>query len=258
MLPPKAKSARNSAAVVLAILSGGIPAHAGDVLDTLVTAYPQTVAGHTGNVVVFRDGAQLDADGAHASAPESWLLAHASIRDQFLIPYPDGALTSPPLTDPGRYRNRAFFDAMYGDCRKGQVEDNLVELVWMPESWGHTIRVTRINGVAEQLRAVSAEIEKLPPDMRRAAWPIEGDFDCRSVADEGQPSMHAYGAAVDLNLRHSGYWLWDNGAGARTIPYRNRMPQAIVDIFERHCFIWGGKWYHYDTMHFEYRPEMLR
>jgi len=35
------------------------------------------------------------------------------------------------------------------------------------------------------------------------------------------------------------------------------MPQQIVDIFERHGFIWGGKWYHYDTMHFEYRPELL-
>jgi len=21
--------------------------------------------------------------------------------------------------------------------------------------------------------------------------------------------------------------------------------------------VWGGKWYHYDTMHFEYRPEIL-
>jgi hypothetical protein len=30
-----------------------------------------------------------------------------------------------------------------------------------------------------------------------------------------------------------------------------------VEIFERHGFIWGGKWFHYDTMHFEYRPEML-
>jgi hypothetical protein len=33
--------------------------------------------------------------------------------------------------------------------------------------------------------------------------------------------------------------------------------QEIVDIFERHGFIWGGKWYHFDTMHFEYRPELL-
>ena len=31
----------------------------------------------------------------------------------------------------------------------------------------------------------------------------------------------------------------------------------IVEIFERHGFIWGGKWSYYDTMHFEYRPELL-
>jgi peptidoglycan L-alanyl-D-glutamate endopeptidase CwlK len=30
-----------------------------------------------------------------------------------------------------------------------------------------------------------------------------------------------------------------------------------VTIFENHGFIWGGKWYHFDTMHFEYRPELL-
>ena len=34
-------------------------------------------------------------------------------------------------------------------------------------------------------------------------------------------------------------------------------PIHIVEIFEQYGFIWGGKWYHYDTMHFEYRPELL-
>ncbi|MBK5650550.1 MAG: M15 family metallopeptidase [Rhizobium sp.] len=72
-------------------------------------------------------------------------------------------------------------------------------------------------------------------------------------------SMHGYAAAIDLNLKVSDYWLWAaKGDGkAKTIPYKNRMPREIVDIFERHGFIWGGKWYHYDTMHFEYRPELL-
>ena len=70
--------------------------------------------------------------------------------------------------------------------------------------------------------------------------------------------MHAYAAAIDLNLSFSDYWLWQRGAPAATLTYRNRMPQEIVDVFERHGFIWGGKWYHYDTMHFEYRPELLK
>ncbi|WP_265937085.1 M15 family metallopeptidase [Aliarcobacter butzleri] len=28
-------------------------------------------------------------------------------------------------------------------------------------------------------------------------------------------------------------------------------------MFEKYGFIWGGRWYHFDTMHFEYRPELL-
>jgi hypothetical protein len=47
----------------------------------------------------------------------------------------------------------------------------------------------------------------------------------------------------------------DERGGA--IVYRNRMPAEIVAIFEKHGFIWGGKWYHFDTMHFEFRPELL-
>jgi hypothetical protein len=46
--------------------------------------------------------------------------------------------------------------------------------------------------------------------------------------------------------------MWGKGG------YRNRMPMEIVEIFEKHGFIWGGKWGHFDTMHFEYRPELLQ
>ena len=34
-------------------------------------------------------------------------------------------------------------------------------------------------------------------------------------------------------------------------------PKAVVDIFEQHGFVWGGKWVLWDTIHFEYRPELL-
>jgi hypothetical protein len=33
--------------------------------------------------------------------------------------------------------------------------------------------------------------------------------------------------------------------------------QAALETFERRGFIWGGKWWHFDTMHFEYRPEII-
>ena len=71
--------------------------------------------------------------------------------------------------------------------------------------------------------------------------------------------MHSYGMTIDINTAYSDYWQWNckcsNEDAALT--YKNRIPQLIVAIFERNGFIWGGKWYHYDTMHFEYRPEMV-
>lgn len=250
---------RSSLAVLLFVSVAAGDARAGDSLDVLVAAYPQALAGRDADSVIFRNGEKVGGGILHAAAPPEWLLTHASVRDQFSVAYPRDvlALQRHPSADPGRFRNKAFFDALYGDCHKGEVDGNIEQVAWLPHDWRGTARVTRLNGVAEALRAVSDEIQRLPPSVRRAAWPIEGDYDCRNVAVGGQPSMHAYGAAVDLNLHFSEYWLWDAGKDARVIPYRNRMPLAIVGAFEHHGFIWGGKWYHYDTMHFEYRPEML-
>jgi hypothetical protein len=243
-----------------------VPGHAdcADVLDALVAAYPDELAGHDADRIFWRDGSTMPvSDGAVSDGQTGksfdQLLRNASILDQFRLPYPRGPLPAPPAVndDPGRFRYEPFFLKMYGDCRTGGFAANLVPIVWLPRSWGETIRVTRINGIAEKLSAVSAEIEALPPGVRRAAYPIAGVLACRPVKDTGRLSMHAFAAAIDLNLAFSDYWLWHKPEASGATPYRNRMPQEIVDVFERHGFIWGGKWYHYDTMHFEYRPELL-
>jgi hypothetical protein len=144
---------------------------------------------------------------------------------------------------------------MYGDCRHGEVTPHLVSLTWLAKTWGHAIRITSVNGIDQQLLAISEEIDALPDAIKHAAYPIAGTYNCRAVADTGQPSPHSYGIAIDLNTAVSDYWFWRPHNGP--IAYRNRMPQEIVAIFEKHGFIWGGKWYHFDTMHFEYRPELL-
>ena len=244
------------------MLVGGTSAVAQDdqarlTLDKLVAAYPQALAAHDGTVLHWRDGTVMPvSDGAESKTfPE--LLRHASIVDQFRIPYPHGPLDKPPAIDidPGRFRNAALFTKMYGDCGKGEVSPRLVSIAWLPKTWGQSIRITSVNGVDEHLRAVSAEIDVLPEIIKRAAYPIAGTYKCRAVADTGQPSPHGYGIAIDLNTAVSDYWYWRPHAGA--IRYRNRMPEEIVAIFEKHGFIWGGKWYHFDTMHFEFRPELL-
>ena len=43
----------------------------------------------------------------------------------------------------------------------------------------------------------------------------------------------------------------------RPHPLQKTFPSAIVSLFEDNGFIWGGKWEHFDLMHFEYRPELI-
>jgi hypothetical protein len=87
----------------------------------------------------------------------------------------------------------------------------------------------------------------------------------RSIADTESRSFHAYGAAIDIVLKaqrgKESYWLWA-AQGNRDwwmLPYEKRVhpPDAVIKIFESYGFVWGGKWLFFDTMHFEYRPEIL-
>ena len=63
------------------------------------------------------------------------------------------------------------------------------------------------------------------------------------------------GAAIDINVAYADYWRWSKDANAPV--WKNRIPIEIVRTFEQYGLIWGGYWYHFDTMHFEYRPELL-
>ena len=86
-----------------------------------------------------------------------------------------------------------------------------------------------------------------------------GTFVWRLISGTNRLSMHSYGVAIDINLNLSHYWQWDCRCKDENVPlsYRNKIAAQVVEIFEKHGFIWGGKWYHYDTMHFEYRRELL-
>jgi len=137
------------------------------------------------------------------------------------------------------------------------VERNLVSVQWMPRFGNQALRVTRINGIDQKLKAISEELEQLPPELRHPAEQPAGSYNPRRIAGTDRTSAHAYGIAIDLSIARADYWRWARPKNGTLPPYRNRIPLEIVRIFEKHGFIWGGKWSHFDTMHFEYRPELL-
>lgn len=246
------------AGAIVALTAAGASAQDTTRLESLVRAYPRALAGVEGDALIWRDGTRMPASDALPDKTLEVAIRQGSIADQLRLLYPKGPLAEPPPPDddPGRIRNRAFFNKMYGDCTRGEVTPHLVPVVWLPHTWGRTVNVTSINGVATQLDAVSRELDTLPDETKRYLYPPGGTYLCRHVVDTGLPSMHAYGAAIDINVARSDYWLWRR-TGSALPPYTNRIPAEIVAIFEKHGFIWGGKWSHFDTMHFEFRPELL-
>lgn len=233
---------------------GAPPADLSDRLDRLVAAYPDHLVRHDGENLIWRDGAATPISDGRTDKTFQQLLDTADIDDMFAFDYPSGAIEPPAWpSDPGRIRDAAFFLRLYGDCRKGDVEPRLRTVTWLPSVAPQRLRVTTVNGVADRLEAVSAELERLPSRFHRYLTPSAGTYNCRVIAGADRLSMHASGAAIDLNVEHADFWRW---AGEARPEWRNRMPAEIVAIFERHGFIWGGRWRHYDTMHFEYRPEL--
>ena len=227
-------------------------------VQRLVSAYPETGLKLAGDTVVWPDGTAMQVDdGLPAKAQDQWL-ARPDIKDMFRWAYPaDQPIAPPPEgADPGRARHAAFFNKLYGDCTKGSVEDTLVQVAWVPRHGGGVIRFNPRHGAARHLAAVSSRLDALPKAFGVYLKPIAGTYVCRSIAGTNHPSAHGWGIAIDIAVARSDYWRWSKRHGSDLL-YRNRIPGEIVAAFEAEGFIWGGRWSHFDTMHFEYRPEFF-
>ena len=234
------------------LLGASAPSFAAS-MDDLLRAYPDALAGFDGANLIWRDGTRMPVADGRPDKDMAEQLRNGSILDQLRLPYPAGAPVLPPQQDPGRVRNRAFFDKMYGDCRSGQVAPKLVPVVWLPNTWGHVVRITSVNGVDHALAAVSRELDALPAQDKKIPLPAGRDL-CLPVGrrHRRRPACMP-GARRSISTPPTP----TTGYGAGDAPYVDRIPTEIVAVFERHGFIWGGRWAHYDTMHFEYRPELL-
>jgi hypothetical protein len=225
----------------------------------LMKYYPGAIVGFSNNYLIFKDRSKLLWDDGIKNKPFQTLLDNPDLKDMFSQRYETGSLKNPPAknSDPGRIRNEAFFMKIYGGSEQA-VRQSLAEITWCPKLIGQKIMVTKVNGINKKIEAISAELDE-HPELKKYLTDIGGTFVWRNIAGTHRHSMHSFGMTIDLNTKYSDYWQWTCKCSNENadLRYRNRIPQTIIDIFEKHGFIWGGKWYHYDTMHFEYRPELV-
>ncbi len=251
-----------AAGLLLALDWGAVAQHAVGSADAgrrLLAAYPDHLAAVEGNDLIWRDGTRMRLDdGSPPKTHDAWLQS-PDLADMFRQPYPAGSDAAAPARnfDPGRARNSAFFRKMYGNCHAGPSQLALVDVAWLPKHSKTRLRVTSVNGVAARLAQVGAELDALPDRFMPFLLPAAGTYNCRSVAGTTIDSAHGYGIAIDIAVKPSDYWRWAKPDASGVAPWRNRIPMEIIRAFEKHGFIWGGRWSHFDTMHFEYRPELL-
>lgn len=215
-----------------------------------------------GTALCWPDGTVLYYDDGEEKDSYEDLLNRASLKDQMAQPYPAGTSFQKPIEneDPGRVRNERFFRKIYGNTA-AEVQEHLVSVPWL---FGKTIRITRINGADQALRRVCEGLKSLPVESQRYVEKSLGSFNWRKIARTERLSMHSFGIALDFQLPPAlhRYWQWETKTNDPSVVYPSALLHdtsllAIVRIFEEEGFIWGGKWYHYDSMHFEYRPELL-
>ncbi|WZL75069.1 M15 family metallopeptidase [Clostridiaceae bacterium 35-E11] len=155
--------------------------------------------------------------------------------------------------DPGRVRVYPLLKEVYGKHQK-EVESNLVNVRVGYKQYPFN----RNNKAAEALQRAMEELGLLleqQKDIYPFLYPASGTFNYRIIAGTNRLSPHAFGTAIDLARDKRDYWKWaSREAGEKRL---QSYPKEIVEVFEKYHFIWGGKWGHFDILHFEYRPELI-
>lgn len=155
--------------------------------------------------------------------------------------------------DPGRIRVYSLLKEVYG-VNKAKVQSNLKNT-----KFGYNyIQFNTNNNANEALKSAGNEIISLIKNngtVYNNVFPLSGTFNYRVIKGTNRLSPHSFGIAIDLKRDNRDYWKWASKEKGkeRIVGY----PTEIVKIFEKNNFIWGGKWNHFDILHYEYRPELI-
>jgi flavodoxin len=268
----------------------------GDQAEDMAKLFAEAYGGRLGQAVFLDGDWTLEMDGTRWYYAQGRFLLQddatkpETFRPQFLYRYapepPGGADGTSPWQDTanrilsrrgvlGSYRasrlvlnagasRSPFFDTLWQARNRTEAFNHQQWIGFL----GRQVQIHQI--IATPLGRVDARIQELAEtDAEIPVWlnslaSITG-WNWRNIAGSESRSFHAYGAAVDLLMKTQAgmetYWQWTAAKGIdwRTVPAERRQnpPLAVIRAFEEQGFIWGGRWSRYDTMHFEYHPELL-
>jgi hypothetical protein len=257
------------------------PTRAEQVMNALLSAYPEHIdrVEFRGNdwALLMRDKWFYFAEGK--MLPEDQLVNSANYRSYQFYDYPaelpEWAEATPEET--ARYRNWTTTRSQNQIQRSNFFLENLWQARTREEMESRVAIITffgKQTKMHQELAGKLVFIERLIQaqarnDSQVRTWmnsvtTLEG-YGWRNIADSQSRSYHSYGLAIDLLPGSLGgkqtYWLWTSQHREDwwNVPYTDRYhpPTSVIKLFETYGFIWGGKWGLYDTMHFEYRPEIL-
>lgn len=228
-------------------------------LLALMMAYPGYIKGlekgKDGIIyVILKSGNKIVYDDKKTKNYEE-KLADADLEDMLELVYPlcDINHIMGEDFDPGRIRAYAFFKEIYGKTQ-GEVEANLTRIGLGSGSFSFN----RNNDAARALETAFKDISGLiqnKPEIYGFVYPLSGTFNYRVIAGTNQLSPHAFGIAIDLKSDRRDYWRWATREQGQD--RLDSYPKDLVRALEAHGFIWGGKWAHFDILHYEYRPELI-
>ncbi|WP_027623042.1 M15 family metallopeptidase [Clostridium lundense] len=228
-------------------------------LFCLMMAYPEYVKGIQYNedktvYLVMKSGRKILYDDRKSKNFEE-KLAYPDLQDMMEDLYPLSSVTKlmDKNFDPGRCRVYPLLEEVYGNS-KGQIERSLV----IVNCGGKRYQFNSNNNAAEALKNVMEEVIPLSAsrgDIANCLYPANGTYNYRVISGTNRLSPHAFGIAIDLARDKRDYWKWASREEGekRLLSYS----KELVEIFEKNNFVWGGKWGHFDTLHFEYRPEII-
>lgn len=227
-------------------------------LLSLMMAYPEHISNveqSEGRVyILMKSGKKILYDDKNPKSIET-KIAYPDLQDMMEQAYPVVPIKKlmDKNHDPGRARVYSLLNEVYGASQK-QIENNLANV---KVGYG-TFQFNEKNQAAEALKEVMKELAATAEnrrDIRACIYPCNGTYNYRVIAGTNRLSPHSYGIAVDLARDKRDYWQWaSREEGQKRL---SSYPVEIAALFEKHNFIWGGKWGHFDILHFEYRPEII-